>query len=363
MNFFRQNFVRHVLISLLLLVLSGCAITEVAVNLAKTGNKIQTDVQNSPNNQNKETTLIDSNLSDQTNNNDIENENLDAAINAVTTNKKEEIKVIAKPRYKIGEPYEVYGNWYYPERDLRYDKTGIASWYGDEWAGKLTANGEIFDPTLVSAAHKTLPMPSVVRVTNLENGKSLVVRLNDRGPFIVGRIIDLSREAARRLGFLKNGIAKVRVQILAEQSLALEREAKNNNFPFLLSNDELPTIEADDVPQVNLDVTTTRKIQSSPVNRTSAIDLLAQSRIGEVIEIPVTETKIWVQIGAFYNRESALSVIEKYQKMIGSVTENLHNGKPIYRARLGPIKSVEDADIILADVLAFGFEGAHIIVD
>ena len=89
--------------------------------------------------------------------------------------------VVAAPRYKVGNPYKVAGVWYYPERDLTYDDTGIGSWYGDEFAGKLTANGEIFDPELVTAAHKTLPMPSVVRVTNLDNGKSLVVRINDRG--------------------------------------------------------------------------------------------------------------------------------------------------------------------------------------
>ena len=79
--------------------------------------------------------------------------------------------VVPAPRYKVGNPYKVAGIWYYPERNLTYDETGIGSWYGDEFAGKLTANGEIFDPELVTAAHKTLPMPSVVRVTNLDNGK------------------------------------------------------------------------------------------------------------------------------------------------------------------------------------------------
>ena len=354
----------YILILAFNLILSGCAITEVAVNLAKTENKEQIDEKKSITNISKGDLKNGSNLNSQIKQNGKEkDDNISLSDNATFSERNQKISVSANPRYKIGDPYEVFGKWYYPERDLRYDKTGIASWYGNEWAGKLTANGEIFDPTLVSAAHKTLPMPSVVRVTNLENGKSLVVRLNDRGPFVAGRIIDLSKEAARRLGFLKNGIAKVRVQILAEQSLALERKAKKNKFPLLLSNEELPPIKADNIPQVNLDATTTRKINSLPINRTSAIELLAQSRIGEVIEIPVTETKIWVQIGAFYNKESALTVIEKYEKMIGSVSENLHNGKPIYRARLGPIDSVEDADIILADVLAFGFEGAHIVVD
>ena len=114
------------------------------------------------------------NSSSQLKNNDIIKDNSNTSDSLVLPEIKKEPMVVANPQYKIGEPYEVFGKWYYPERDLRYDKTGIASWYGDEWAGKLTANGEIFDPSLVSAAHKTLPMPSVVRVTNLENGKSLV---------------------------------------------------------------------------------------------------------------------------------------------------------------------------------------------
>ena len=86
--------------------------------------------------------------------------------------------VVAAPRYKIGDPYNVGGVWYYPTRDLSYDESGIGSWYGDEFAGRLTANGEIFNPMNITAAHKTLPMPSVVRVTNLDNGRSLVVRIN-----------------------------------------------------------------------------------------------------------------------------------------------------------------------------------------
>ena len=142
---------------------------------------------------------------------------LELAVDLYKKQKREttEGAVVAAPRYKIGNPYKVAGVWYYPERDLTYDETGIGSWYGDKFAGKLTANGEIFDPELVTAAHKTLPMPSVVRVTNLDNGKSLVVRINDRGPFVAGRIIDLSREAARRIGYKDNGLARVRVQLLA----------------------------------------------------------------------------------------------------------------------------------------------------
>ncbi len=103
--------------------------------------------------------------------------------------------------YKIGKPYEIAGQWYYPAVDYEYSETGIASWYGPKFHGKQTANGEIFDQHEISAAHRTLPLPSMVRVTNLENGRSLDVRVNDRGPFAHGRIIDMSRRAAQLLGF------------------------------------------------------------------------------------------------------------------------------------------------------------------
>ena len=108
------------------------------------------------------------------------------------------------PVYKIGNPYKINGQWYYPAVDYQYDETGMASWYGPGFHGKTTANGEVFDQNKISAAHRTLPMPSVVKVTNLENGMVLNnVRINDRGPFARNRIIDLSKKAAEELGFIK----------------------------------------------------------------------------------------------------------------------------------------------------------------
>src|SRR5437016_11635070 len=117
--------------------------------------------------------------------------------------------------YKIGEPYEQEGLWYYPREQSEYDETGIASWYGGDFHGRRTANGEVFDANGLTAAHPTLPMPVNVQVTNLENGKSLVLRVNDRGPFKHGRIIDVSQHAAQLLGFYGKGTAKVRVTYLA----------------------------------------------------------------------------------------------------------------------------------------------------
>jgi rare lipoprotein A len=118
----------------------------------------------------------------------------------------------AVPGVKIGKPYQVFGVTYYPEDDRAYEKVGIASWYGPTFHEKATANGEIYNQDDVTAAHKTLPMPSWVEVTNLDNGRKLVVRINDRGPFVDGRIIDLSRRSAQLLGVDGPGLAKVRVK-------------------------------------------------------------------------------------------------------------------------------------------------------
>lgn len=129
-------------------------------------------------------------------------------------------------RFKVGKPYTIKGQTYYPEENYTHTETGLASWYGPGFHGKKTANGERFDEDEFTAAHKTLQLPSLVRVTNLENGRSVVVRVTDRGPFHGNRIIDLSKGAARELDFLKNGTAKVMIQVLGPESMALAEAAK-----------------------------------------------------------------------------------------------------------------------------------------
>jgi rare lipoprotein A len=115
-------------------------------------------------------------------------------------------------RYKVGAPYKVSGRWYVPQEDMNYDRTGVASWYGADFHGRLTANGEVFDMGALTAAHPTLPMPSYAYVTNLETGRTILVRINDRGPYANDRVIDLSRQAARFLGSEAQGLARVRVR-------------------------------------------------------------------------------------------------------------------------------------------------------
>ena len=116
--------------------------------------------------------------------------------------------------YKIGKPYKIKGKWYTPKEDPYYEQVGVASWYGEYFHGRKTANGEWYDMERLSAAHPTLPLPTYARVTNLENGRTLVVRINDRGPYAHDREIDLSWAAARELGFVRQGTAKVRVKFI-----------------------------------------------------------------------------------------------------------------------------------------------------
>lgn len=125
----------------------------------------------------------------------------------------------ASPHYKVGAPYEINGRTYVPREDPSYVAFGTASWYGDEFHGKLTANGEIFDKRRLTAAHTTLPLPSLVEVENLDNGRRAILRVNDRGPFVGDRIIDLSHASAIALGFEKQGLARVRVRYVGRADL------------------------------------------------------------------------------------------------------------------------------------------------
>ena len=130
-------------------------------------------------------------------------------------------KVIRKGggRYQVGKPYTIRGKRYYPREDPNYSRVGLASWYGPNFHGRLTANGEVYDQYSLSAAHPTLPLPSYAKVTNLNNGASVIVRINDRGPFAHNRIIDLSARAAQLLGYEKAGVAKVKVEYAGKARL------------------------------------------------------------------------------------------------------------------------------------------------
>ena len=139
--------------------------------------------------------------------------------------------VAQRGSYKIGAPYKIDGVTYTPQEEFNHVETGVASWYGPGFHGKSTANGEPYDQSARTAAHRTLQMPSIVRVTNLDNGLSTVVRINDRGPFARSRVIDLSRTAAQELDIVRNGTAHVRIEQLQAESLAVKDVAISGGGP------------------------------------------------------------------------------------------------------------------------------------
>lgn len=284
----------------------------------------------------------------------------------------------AAPTYKVGKPYQVSGVWYYPREDYEYDETGIASWYGPNFHNKLTANGEVFDQNAVTAAHKTLPMPSVVRVTNLENGRSLVVRVNDRGPFVNGRIIDLSRRSAQLLGIDGPGTAKVRVQVLPEESRALAGRLRPDAPAAIANEPQVAAAPRESVSAETLPPPGSRE-QSKPVaaapaktgmtteQRTAQAADRAEREIAsqEVQTVPPEpSTNLYIQAGSFSRHDYAIRLQARLSPLGNPVVQQATvKGQTVYRVRLGPLASVEEADRVLDQVIATGQQDARVVVD
>lgn len=327
--------------------------------------------------------------------------------------------------FKVGSPYKIKGRYYYPQESYDLVETGIASWYGPNFHGKSTANGEIFDMYELTAAHRTLQMPALVRVTNLENGRSLVVRINDRGPFARGRIIDLSKRSAELLGFRTKGTAKVRVEVLKNESMQIAQAAKrgvdtngfevalNNKQPLPIQNyqrsalDSAPaatTVQPStqavttnnnyqlaNVPSASLSngqpaVINTRvdmnRVEPLPANYQSArkVEPVAVEQLDTYIpghtkdgnfypdpviaEAAVVPTDIFVQAGSFSSIENATKLSQKlatYGKSF--VKPATIDGKQFYRVRIGPIEDVNKADAVLDLLSESGNNSAIIIVE
>lgn len=245
-------------------------------------------------------------------------------------------RVPGRPIYKIGEPYQIDGTWYYPKEEFAYSETGIASWYGADFHGKSTANGDVYNMHDVTAAHRTLQLPAVVRVTNLENGRTLVVRVNDRGPFARNRIIDLSKRSAELLGVWGPGTAKVKVESLPEES-RMVREAALRGQPT--------------------DLNQLASLSPQPVATPKPPE--PQVRV-----VPVAASNIYIQAGAFAQMENAKRVQEALADLGGTnVTPVSTTGQRLFRVRLGPIASVEEADLALERVTKRGYPGSRIVVE
>ncbi len=240
--------------------------------------------------------------------------------------------------YKVGDPYQVFGVWYYPAADSDYEEMGVASWYGREFHGRRTANGAVFDMNALSAAHRTLPMPSLVRVTNLDNGRSLVLTVNDRGPFARGRIIDVSRRAAQLLGFFEKGTAKVRVEaVRARPGKPLTVEASNEFAPKVVA----PAAPA--LPITPASVVVATAATSTPVGITPAI---------------------YIQAGAFADPENARRLKAELVRFgAASTAQTKIDDRLIYRVRVGPMVTVDDAEALRDRLVAAGYSDARLVID
>ena len=297
--------------------------------------------------------------------------------------------------YKIGKPYKIGNIWYTPREDFNLVETGIASWYGPDFHGNKTANGEIYDKYELTAAHRTLQMPSIVRVTNLENGRSIIVRINDRGPFARGRIIDMSKRGAELLGFINQGTARVKVEVLEQESRQIAEAAKQGIDTSRLtlsdlrekenivqarpaqrrpvqvasaSDDSLPeslqtpTITVD---ELNNDIMPIAPASQKPVTQKPVPGHVTEGRFmpdAVVSYAPVKPTGIFVQAGSFGVKENADRLQQKLS-VLGRVetTPIVVNGRQYYRVRLGPFNTVADADKMLARVIALGGDTAKVV--
>ncbi|MDX8380680.1 MAG: septal ring lytic transglycosylase RlpA family protein [Ghiorsea sp.] len=237
---------------------------------------------------------------------------------------------------KRGNPYQIDGQWYYPlASGASYDETGIASWYGKKFHGKKTANGEIYDMHAMTAAHTTLPIPSVVRVTNLENGKAIEVRVNDRGPFVKSRLIDLSYAAAKALGYSQQGTTRVRVQTIHSADVSSEIVSPR-------------PITASIATQLITPIAT-------PITAIERASVVGKKQNEPKIEMA------YVQIGAFSSKDSAEAVIERLKN-----NRELVHVMPVgqlYRVRVGPFDLDSEAEVVLKNVHDEGYNRAMIIHD
>ncbi len=296
----------------------------------------------------------------------------------------------SKGAYKVGNPYLVEGQEYRPQENFNYTETGIASWYGPGFHGKKTANGEWYDSSELTAAHRTLQMPSLVRVTNLDNGRSVVLRVNDRGPFSRGRIIDVSSKAADLLAFKGRGTARVRVETLPAESRQIAEHAKagrdTRGYEVALNGNRRPTDPAQPVmlypQQTAMSVQTSTPIDTLQPAQVASVESvpLEASRAAPVpghiapdgrfmpspvvTHHPVVSTNIYIQAGAFSDQANAQRLSDTLTTYgTARVYPTTINGQSFYRVRLGPYASVAQADATLGSLMTDVAPKAVIVVE
>lgn len=236
-------------------------------------------------------------------------------------------------------PYTVMGSRYFPIQDARkYKMTGTASWYGTKFHGRDTANGETFDLYGMTAAHKTLPLPSYVKVTNLENGRSVTLRVNDRGPFYSDRIIDLSFAAAKKLGYAEKGVARVKVEGIDPHQWWAERGQK------------VPEPGAMNAVAYNKPLALPT-LPDEPVNYTPP----AEQHAGALIPAQIDSKKnaslsvagLYLQVGAFANPDAAQLLMDKLSQLTSApvfINSVVRDQQVLHRVRMGPVPNQNEAE-------------------
>jgi len=274
--------------------------------------------------------------------------------------------------YQLGKPYRVAGRWYAPREDPTYDRVGSASWYGELFHGRRTANGEIYDMDRLSAAHPTLPLPAYARVTNLNNGRSIVVRINDRGPFAHDRIIDLSRRSAEALGFRGHGTATVRIKYLGRAPLSGDdsyerRYLAQQTWARTALRKVTPSTQGGFASKKEL-LVANRETLSQP-QRLAPPQADAPARANNNVSISHgAKTKaqgagLMVQAGTFKNKDNverartALSTIAPVDVSSVTVRQDLY-----FRVRVGPFADRTEAKAALVKVTRAGYRGAKVIM-
>ncbi len=257
-------------------------------------------------------------------------------------------------RYQVGKPYQVAGRTFTPHEQPGYDRKGKASWYGEAFHRRMTSNGEYFDMATLTAAHATLPLPSYAKVTNLENGKTVVVRINDRGPFVSTRILDVSKRAADALGYRNQGTANVRVQLIGpaplndrggRQVLALN-EAMNNGA----SLNQLASLSQNEDVQV-AEIAPRKK-------RASAVEQVAF----EPEPQKAFNAGYIVRVAIFHDLETASEAYQVVANMGPTqIIKAVGANGPLYRVQIGPLDNEQDAQSTLENAITSGFENARIV--
>lgn len=271
-----------------------------------------------------------------------------------------------KPLRGTEKPYQVNGVWYYPKEDRDYNVVGIGSWYGEQFHNRRTANGEIFDMDIPSAAHKTLPLPSLVEVTNLDNGRKMIVRVNDRGPFVGDRVIDLSKAAAEELGYRRAGVAKVRVKYIGPAPKSVFDPPRQ----YAQTRTEAPTsrsfAEIQEPPQRVQVLAAKPEPEWSPSPTLSAPPINPPDPVRAAPPAPpvaaVSKAGFRIQAGAFSSRENAEKAVQQLALAGSARIEPLERPTgTLYRVVVAAGDDEGEAWSLRQRVEALGYSGATVL--